>query len=265
MEMKTDIARLPNELGKMKSVSKQLKVDEISTISKFAKGSSLAQPHSIITQGPGAGLPPDSGTLAPQQQPKDQMPASKKQRSDITVKSEFSAQRQPSAVAKPAGGSIVQTGQTLKLTPGSGLALQTPEGLIVYTVPPNTKPVQQSAVVQTAANSGQSTMTTTSQGQHTYTIGLPAAYVDSGLYLQGQTVQLLPVSAVSGGTQQVMYWPVQGAQTTKVSTVPPVSQVTAGPDVQSVLQPVQHTMAGGATQDGKASGGKAGGSIITID
>ena len=36
MEMKSDVSRLPSELSKIPSVSTQLKMDEISTISKAA-------------------------------------------------------------------------------------------------------------------------------------------------------------------------------------------------------------------------------------
>lgn len=259
MEMKTDVARLPNELGKIKSVSKQLQVDEISTISKLAKGAAPviapAPTHSVITQGPAANTADSSKPSI-----------GRKERSDVIVKSESAIQRKPTKLetgqfAAASGGSIVQGGQTLQLAAGSGLAVQTHEGLFVYTTP-NSKSTQQPTIIQ-ATNSAQGTITTASQGQQTYTIGVPAAYVDSGIYLQGQTVQLVPVSA---GTQQVMYWPVQGAQTTKVSGVPVGSQIAVVREPQAVLQPVQYTVAGGTIQDSKLSvAGKPGSSIITID
>ena len=268
MEMKTDVARLPNELGKVKSMSKQLKLDEISTISKLAKGSAPAiapaPTQSVITQGPGAvysNSSADSSKLVPQPQSKGPSAIGRKERTDVIVKSEATGQRKPTAVETgqftaahaTSGGQIVQAGQTLQLATGSGVALQTPEGLILYSVAPNTKSTQQPTIVQ-AANSSRGTITTSSQGQQTYTIGVPAAYVDSGLYLQGQTVQLLPVSA---GTQQVMYWPVQGAQTSKVG-----SQIAVVREPQPVLQPVQYTLADGKVQDNTS---KPGSSIITID
>lgn len=268
MEMKTDVARLPNELGKVKSMSKQLKLDEISTISKLAKGSAPATApapaQSVITQGPGSvysNSTADSSKLVSQPQSKGQSSIGRKERTDVIVKSETTGQRKPTTVEAgqftaahvTSGGQIVQAGQTVQLATGSGLAVQTPEGLIVYSVAPNTKSTQQPTIVQ-ANNSARGTITTASQGQQAYTLGVPAAYVDSGLYLQGQTVQLLPVSA---STQQVMYWPVQGAQSTKVG-----SQLAVVHDPQAVLQPVQYTVADGKVQD---SAGKPGSSIITID
>ena len=84
--------------------------------------------------------------------------------------------------------------------------------------------------IQQQSGSAQ-TSTSTSQTQTTYAIGVPT-YVDGNMYLQGQTVQLVPVSGVSASNQQVVYWPVQqGAQTT-------ASQATAvavGPQLAMVL------------------------------
>ena len=59
---------------------------------------------------------------------------------------------------------------------------------------------QQSGFAQTSTSSS-------SQTQTTYAIGVPT-YVDGNLYLQGQTVQLVPVSSVSASNQQIVYWPV---------------------------------------------------------
>ena len=151
-------------------------------------------------------------------------------------------------VAYAAAGAIMQGVQMA--TPGSGLAVQTPEGLVVYSVA--STGVQQSIVQQSTG----STTTATSSSQPYATIGVPA-YVDgANMYLQaGQTVQL--VQAPSSGQQQqpqVVYWPVQQGQSVG-------SQLAVVQGSQAILQPVQYAV--DAKASGQSSSGKSG--IITID
>jgi len=167
MEMKADVSRLPNELSKMPLVSKQLKIDEISTISKLAKGSTIV-PQSVITQAPGG---PSSD------------PGIKQERSDVIVVQKKVKKEVP---IKPAIGTQVQ------LATGTGMALQT---AVLYGTS-GAKTVQQASLVKTVAPS--------SSQQQAYTIGMPSTLLDngSGVY---QALQLVPVSAPP--SQQVVYWP----------------------------------------------------------
>ena len=242
MEMKTDVNRLPNELGKLPSVSRQLKLDEISTISKLAKGSSSpptgAPPvQSVITQAPSTHTADTSGQQV------------KKEREVVIVQKKRPEGTSQSKVATvvQGGSSVVKAGQTIQIPAGSQLALQTADGLIMYGSSSATKSTQPATVVQAVS-------TTSTTTQQAYTIGVPAAYVDggSGLY---QAVQLVPVS---GSTQQLVYWPVQGTQATQVSGVPVGSQIAVVQEPQ-VVQTVQ--AAGSKT----TASGKKGASIITID
>ena len=263
MEMKTDVSRLPSELAKMPSVSTQLKMDEISTISKLAKGVAPVS-HSVITQGPAAATAgsPSSPSSA-QQTHRSKSPKPKKD--VVVVVPDKSKLQQPSSVqqqtiapkykvaytSSPAGQAA---GPQVQLPPGSGLAVQTAEGLVVYSVASsstNSSP----AVVQQAGT------TATTSGQ-TY-IGVPT-YIDSSSLYQ-TTVQLVP--AVTG--QQVMYWPSvvggSGQGTAQVTTV-----AAAGTGVGSQLAVVQRGSAGTVLQPvqfnvDNTKGTTSTNSVITID
>lgn len=252
MEMKNDVSRLPTELGKLPSVSAQLKMDEISIISKLAK---TQDTPSVITQAP----PTNTGSVGP---PTNEVllvnkpaPTSSSTTSKYTIVSQ-------------------QPGPQVQL-PGQQVAVQTPEGLVmpVYSVAASTKPAQSVSVVQAAAP----TVPATTTGQ-TIAIGVPTTYLEGSNVYQ---MQLLPT--VSG--QQMMYWPpvvASGqaqAQVTTVAAAP--APGGAGPSqltvVQGtsprVLQPVlsvASTGGGGATvtlatAQGQSRGSKKTSSIITID
>ena len=325
MEMKSDVARLPVELSKIPPVSRQLKMDEISTLSRLANKQAAAVPalttsQSVITQVstrgwilmcvPGDRLiptvvsppptpPPPQGssivttlasravttattTAAVATQPsKAGVSHKKKKEGDIVIVQEKGRKKTEMVVVQDhsgkvaaqypvayttTGGAIVQG-----VAPGSGLAVQTAEGLVVYGV--GTTGVQYSTVQHsTVQQSSGSTSTTTSssQAQGTYaTIGVPAYVDSSNMYLQGQTVQLVqaPTSGQqtlqlvqapsSGQAAQVMYWPVQQGQSGSAVG----SQLAIVQGSQALLQPVQYTVDSNASIQSSPS--KPG--VITID
>lgn len=227
IDMKADVARLPGELAKMPSVSIQLKIDEISTISKLAK---TPVSQSVITQAPPSNLAPLKTSSSRSKSPK--LP-----KKDVVMVDKPKSSSQPTALkykvayANPPAPST-QPGPQVQLPPGSGLAMQTAEGLVVYSVASAANPPQAVSVVQ--AGSTSATTTTTSGGQ-TITIGVPTYLDGSNLY---QTVQLVP--AVSG--QQVVYWPpVVGsgqapAQVTTVAAAATGGGATVGNSQLAVVQ-----------------------------
>lgn len=236
-EMRADVTRLPSELGKLTSVSKQLKMDEISTISKLAKGgsvSTMAPPstQSVITKGPVM----DTAGI-------------KKERSEVIIaqKKRLEGSSQSKIVQGVTSGQTVKQ-RTIQVPSGSHL-VQTADGVILYggSSTANSKAIQTSTVVQSAPSS--------SSSNQAYTLGVPAAYMDSnsgGIY---QAVQLVPVS---GSTQQLVYWPTQASQVPVGSQLAVVQQQQQDTQVVQTVQPGS----GGSTATGKKS---AGGSIITID
>lgn len=234
IEMKSDVTRLPGELGKMPSVSMQLKMDEISTISKLAK---VPVTQSVITQAPVSTPPP---------KPRSKSPRPVKKEPDTTT-AKYKVVPGPSSAVPP----------QVQLPSGSSLAMQTTEGLVVYSVGSSTtNPPQAVTMVQagSTATAAVAPATSTAAGGQTIAIGVPATYLDSNLY---QTVQLVP--AVSG--QQVMYWQGQApAQVNTVAAAPSGTQlavVQRGGAATTVLQPVQFGVDG--------LGGKGTSSVITID
>ena len=232
MEMKADVSHLPTDLSKIPSVSTQLKMDEISTLSKLANKGTIATTQSVITQAPStlntsakisltrtpssalsittSVAQPRPGAPSPKQSAmttkqgvivvQDPSGAGKKKKSDLLIVQDQSGTQAPHypVAYATAGGAIVQG---VQLASGSGLAVQTADGMIVYSVA-SSGGTQYAAIQQTAGVA--QTNVTPSQAQGSYaTIGVPA-YVD----LQGQQVQLVPVSS---NPNQVVYWPsVQG-------------------------------------------------------
>lgn len=248
IEMKSDVARLPNELSKIQNVSSQLKMDEISIISRLAK---TPVSQSVITQAPPliSSAPHTSSGAARSKSPRP-------------IK-EMVVVKPQSATAYAAGG---QAGPQVQLPTGTpSLAVQTSEGLVVYSAASSTpQPPQSMTVVQAPA--GASSTVTTSAGQ-TIAIGVPTYLDGSSLY------QLVP--AASG--QQVVYWPpvVGAGQTPAQVTTVPANALGTGVGSQlavvqrstpaavpgaaaAVLQPVQFSV------DGNAAKGKQK-SVITID
>ncbi len=147
--------------------------------------------------------------------------------------------------------------------------MQTPEGLVVYSVASSATPTQAVSVVQAVGGAAASggVATTTAGGQQAIAIGMPASYIEgSNLY------QLVPAATASA--QQVVYWPqgttVVGAggssQVAQVTTVPAAATGAAGvgqlavvQNPPTVLQPMQFSTVDGS---GKPTGQA---SIITID
>lgn len=225
MEMKNDIARLPSELAKLPTVSAQLKMDEISIISKLAK---TPDTPSVITQAP----PTNSGSVGPP--PNKVVVVNKPSTSKYTI------------VSQQPGPQVQLPGQV-----AGQVAVQTPEGIVmpVYSVATTgTKPAQSVSVVQAATAT---TVATTSTSQ-TIAIGVPA-YLDSSNVYQ---MQLVP--AVSG--QQMMYWQTPAQVTTvaaapaAATAVPSQLAVVQGSSGQ-VLQPVQLSV---------DSAGGSGGATVTL-
>ena len=272
MEMKSDLSRLPNELAKIPSVSKQLKMDEISTLSKLANKGTIAttQAHSVITQAPSVVTMATSGSAGSTDKLKQVTPKqTTSAKSEIAVvKKEqdrsVTTQAQYGVAYATAGGAIVQA--PVQLAAGSGLAVQTADGVVVCSVASNTGGMQYATIQQ---SSSIPTTTSTSQSQTTYAIGVPT-YVDGSMYLQGQTVQLVPVSSVPGSNQQVMYWPVRqgtqsGSQTAAVAVGSQLAVVQGGS--QAVMQPIQYVVDSKASAHHSSSDSTASSkaSIITID
>jgi len=270
MEMKSDLSRLPNELAKIPSVSKQLKMDEISTLSKLANKGTIAttQAHSVITQAPSVVTMAMSGSTGGADKLKQVAPkqatSGKSEIAVVQKEQDRSATAQYGVAYATTGGTIVQA--PVQLATGSGLAVQTADGVVVCSVASNTGGMQYATIQQSSSTA---TSTSTSQSQTTYAIGVPT-YVDGSMYLQGQTVQLVPVSSVPGSNQQVMYWPVRqgtqsGSQTAAVAVGSQLAVVQGGS--QAVVQPIQYVVDSKASVHHSSSDSTASSkaSIITID
>ena len=280
MEMKSDVSKLPAELSKIPTVSTQLKMDEISTISKLAnKGSGdapIINSSSVITQAPGVSnqlikpvsVAHDNKSVKVEKDKSNVVIIQEKKPTMSSVPAQYqvayaTTNMQAAPTIQLVSGSAAPTIQlasgsaapTIQLASGSGQLLQTPEGRIVYSAASsNNAGLQQTAIVQQATSNNTTTLT----NSQTYAIGVPT-YVDQ-VYLQGQTVQLVPVSAAQAAGQQVVYWPsmVQGGQSVGQTAGTQLAVVQGS---QAFLQPV---VAGTTTANGvpiKSSGG----SIITID
>ena len=224
MEMKSDVSRLPGELSKIPSVSTQLKMDEISTISKAAhkEAAPVAINRSVITQAPevittitqgAGGAAAVGGIISDGVKQHSSRSSSPRHRRTAEEKVNIVAGNAIAATAAAPVAYATTAGGTLQLQPGS--LLQTADGLVVYQgmqASNNAGGAQKTATIVQQAPSG----TQSSNNAQTYAIGVPT-YVDgsggaatAAVYLQGQTVQLVQVS----GGQQVVYWPsvVQGGQ-----------------------------------------------------
>lgn len=293
MEMKSDVARLPGELSKMPSVSVQLKMDEISTISKLAKG--IAPPpvsQSVITRAPPTptGKAVADANQSPKAVVKEQnverkkpqhlpMIAPKKQQQQVTTATKYQ-------VAYTAGVPMTGVGSgsrpQVQVPAGSGLAVQTAEGnLVVYSMSSSSKSTQSVSIIQAGGMTGgmkTATPTTNSGGQQAaYTLGVPTYLDGSSLY---QTVQLVPAAAAAATTatsvaatseQQMVYWPtsvVGTPQGTAGATAAGGTSQLAVIQHGQVLQPVQFGMEHRSTDS--SSAGTTGMdttscSVITID
>ena len=273
VEMKMDVTRLPTELAKLPSVSKQLKLDEISTLTKMALRGEVV-PASVITQ-----APPTTSVIA------DGNSMSSTHTGERTTKSHFSSSQkslsssssaikkektlqdatkwakvdEKQQVASNNPPAQFTTGSLVSIPAGnSGLRLQTPEGqqlIVAATSVPYTA-FAQSSKPQTATVGGGTGATSS------YALKVPSAYVDGGQVYQ--TLQLVPVSAATA--QQLMLWP----QAAVVQQQPQVKSGTGGTAAQqlTVVQGSQLISIAAATtnaQGGKGGGAATGKSIITID
>jgi hypothetical protein len=205
IEMKSDVVRLPSELGKIPSVSSQLKMDEISIISKLAK---TPVSQSVITQ-----APPIGRTAARSKSPR---PIKK----EVVVGADKSVKSiVPGKVAYSVStGASSQPGSQVQQLTSAPVAVQTAEGLMVYSVASNTPPPQSLSVVQATPGAA-----TTTSAKQTIAIGVPTYLDGSNLY------QLVP--AASG--QQVVYWPpvVGGTGQTSPAQVTSVAASGSGTGV----------------------------------
>lgn len=238
--MKMDLSRLPTELSKIPSVSKQLKLDELSTLTKMAQRGEVAPP-SVITQAPPSTSVISGGITA--EKNRSHVTSTGHQKSskkDMVVVQDGRRKSEPveKITSKSAQYAYPATNSTAALVPiatNSGLTLQTPEGLLVaapYTAIKTSKP-------------------STSTG---YTVNVPT-YVDNNQVYQAAAVQLVPVSA----GQQIMVWPqvVQQAKATPQLTVVQGSQLISMVETASTNAQGQKSNSSGPT------GTTA--SIITID
>ena len=152
VEMKMDVARLPNELAKIPSVSKQLKMDELSTLTKMAQRGEVV-PASVITQAPLNKSVISSTTTEKNKadsssvtQPTQQKSLSKKE--TVVVHDSKSSKTavdstgdRSTASSNPSNTQYTYTpasgGTLVPLTGNTGLRLQTPEGLQVASHTPH--------------------------------------------------------------------------------------------------------------------------------
>lgn len=286
--MKTDVARLPGELSKMPSVSIQLKMDELSTFSKLAKGGTAPPPisQSVITQAPPATSTgkADGQSKSPKVALKEQVIEKKipqplpmiapmpPQTKKVTTATNYQVAYATNVPTTRVGS--VSAGAQVQLPPGSGLAVQTADGnLVVYSMSTTNTTQSLSIVQEGCVAGGMPTVTSTSSSggqQQAYTLGVPAYLDGSSLY---QTLQLVPsaanatVAAAASG-QQVVYWPTSMVGTTQNPVAAQGATVATGTGGTSQLAVVQHRpglqpVQFGVEQDG-ASAGKTS-SVITID
>ena len=257
LEMKQDTSRLPLELTKLSSVSAQLKLDELSTLSRMASKSvsTLATAPggvpSVITESSISGPNRSHSTTKEQAVAKQQQQQQQQQHQvvllqesagggtatdtqfQLTYASGQSALVYPTASSSGAAVQLAMAGQP-------GLAV-TPEGMIVYSVAPRGAGVTQYGTIQQSNSAADTTVTSS----YAAAISVPS-YVDGNLYLGGQTLQLMPVSG---------YWPTEGG-----------AMVQQGN--QTILQPVQYGISAGSgtlSTDTTSSSSKTSKRVITID
>ena len=271
VDMKMDVTRLPSELSKIPTVSRQLKMDETSTLTKMAQRGGVVPP-SVIAQAPpnatqvvvsggntttadkhrtpvltsiassssSVSLVSNNQKLAVKKETSVVMQdgGSNKRKTDSTAASKANV---PGNVAQfPLGYPASSRSTTLiPVTGSSGLRLQTPEGLLVAGG-------VQYAALQTSKPSG-------STNEHT-----SYAYMEgSNQVYQAATVQLVPVST----GQQIVVWPSMMQQGGK--TVPQQLTVVQGSQLLSIVDTVSKNTQGQSGAGRPGTGGTA--SIITID
>lgn len=156
LEMKQDVTKLSMELGKLPTVSSQLKVDELSILGRLAgKGGGGGGPASV--------------------------------QSAITFSKSSVISNSSSVTTTAAGHSHTTTSTVHSLVEKSAPtgAVKTMEGIMV--IPSSTSGAVQYATVQQSSHQTQS-----GSGQATYAIGVPS-YVDgTTVYVQNQAMSVVP-------------------------------------------------------------------------
>ncbi len=273
--MKSDVSHLPGDLSKIPPISNQLKMDEISTLSKLAqRGTITPTTHSVITHATSTPTPSLGGvTTVPSSKvgvatPPPNARVEKRDQDKIpSVRPRKSATQTQPAPQYPVAYATTD-GTVLQLAPGakserpvvqlasggtagasgSGIAVQTADGLIIYS-PASTTGAQYATLQQSSP--AQTSVTSSNSGQGAYALSVPA-------YVDGQPIQLVPVS---GNQTQVVYWPsvVQPGQGGSQTFALPSSQLAMMQSGQTILQPVLPTSTHHSTGTGKTS------NFITID
>lgn len=238
-----DLSRLPNELSKIPSVSKQLKLDELSTLTKMAQRGEVV-PASVITQAPSTTSVISGGNAAEKSKSHVTSISQKPAKKEMVVvqdgkrKGESTGDKHTTKTAQYSYPSTNNTAALVPLAANSGLALQTPEGLLV-------------AAPYTAIKTSQPS--TSTNDRPSYAVNVPT-YVDNNQVYQAAAVQLVPVSA----GQQIMVWPpvVQG------KTAPQLT-VVQGSQLISMVETASTNAQGQKNNSSSTTGNNA--SIITID
>ena len=240
VDMKMDLSRLPNELSKIPSVSKQLKLDELSTLTKMAQRGEVV-PASVITQAPSTTSVIAGGNTAEKSKSHATLTSQKPPKKEMVVVQD--GKRKGETIDKKSTQysypSTNNTAALVPLAPNSGLALQTPEGLLV-------------AAPYTAIKTSQPSTSTNDRAG--YAVNVPT-YVDNNQVYQAATVQLVPVSA----GQQIMVWPPVVQQ----GKAAPQLTVVQGSQLISMVETASTNAQGQKTNSSSTTGNNA--SIITID
>ena len=266
--MKTDVARLPAELSKIPSVSKQLKLDELSTLTKMAARGEVV-PSSVITQAPptttsvisgGVVVGEKSTKLQSQQnqhRSSSMSSATKKERASSSQEAKRAKTEEKANAAQyaaHAGSALVP------LSANSGLRLQqTAEGGLLVATSSGVQYTALQQPQQTTKTSGGGGVTPDGGGASYAALKVPT-FVDSSQVYQAATVQLVPVSG-----QQIMVWP-QAAVVQQQQQQPAQQQggkMAAAPQHVTVVQGSQLISMNAAAHAQKGSATSA--SFITID
>ena len=273
VEMKMDVTRLPTELTKLPSVSKQLKLDEISTLTKMALRGEVV-PASVITQAPPTTSVIADGNSMSSTNERTKSHSSSLQKLSSSTKKERTLQQEmkrskieekqvtsshPAQFTAARPYSTTPTGSFVPIPGNSGMRLQMPEGqqLIVaassvpYTTLGQTSKPQTVSVGGTGAAQAATIPAS-------YALKVPAGYMDSGQVYQATTLQLVPVSAATA--QQIMVWP-------QAAVVQQQQGKTGSAQQLTVVQGSQLISMAATTnaQGGKGGGSATNASIITID
>lgn len=280
VDMKTDVTRLPAELSKIPCVSKQLKLDELSTLTKMAARGEVV-PASVITQAP----PTTTSVISGGSEKAMKLQSSQNQyKHSSSLSSSAMKRERPLAsqevkriktedktvtLSSSQYAHALTTASLIPISANSGLRLQqTAEGGLLlatsslpYTALQQQQQQQQSRQLTKTSSSVTEIAGASAGGSTSYAVKVPT-FVDSSQVYQATTVQLVPVSA----GQQIMVWPQamvqqqqqQGKVTPQQLTVVQGSQLISMVDASSTATNATQGQKGSATTATNAS-------IITID